>query len=95
MEKQDIQERNVPSKNHHRALRKIRSDFALMEFKRLQERNTGLKTLSSFLNENGSKVSITGQRGLQINEIENFQKEKKLEDQIRGNHQKECSSNPA
>ncbi|GJV39197.1 hypothetical protein Tco_1417637 [Tanacetum coccineum] len=74
MEKQDIQERNVPSKNHNRALRKIRSDFALGRDKNLKE------TLSSFSDENGSKVPITGQRGLRINEIENESRDRNILD---------------
>ncbi|GJR12130.1 hypothetical protein Tco_0794782 [Tanacetum coccineum] len=39
-----------------------------------------LKTLSSLSDENGSKVSITGQRRLQINEIENVSRDRNLLD---------------
>ncbi|GJY63050.1 ribonuclease H-like domain-containing protein [Tanacetum coccineum] len=62
------------SRNHHRALRKIRSDFALGRDKNLKE------TLSSFSDENGSKVPINGQRGLRINEIENESLDRNLLD---------------
>ncbi|GKE93326.1 hypothetical protein Tco_1574421, partial [Tanacetum coccineum] len=48
--------------------------------KRLKGRIPGLKTLSSFSNENGSKVPITGQRGLRINEIENESGDRNLLD---------------
>ncbi|GJV94285.1 hypothetical protein Tco_1545862 [Tanacetum coccineum] len=71
MEKRNIQDRNVLSTDHHRAFRKIINDLesfkepdvdkVLGEFILIEGENSQrLKRLSSFTDENESKVPNTG-----------------------------------
>ncbi|GJY57710.1 hypothetical protein Tco_0457602 [Tanacetum coccineum] len=79
MEKRNIQDRNVPSRNHHRAFRNELESFKA-PISSFATRIPGFTTLSSFLDENESKVSITGKGGSRMNEIENLSGDRNLLD---------------